>query len=90
MRDWAERDLKNYLAGHEDSIESGENDFGDLKHLFIYMFGREPRTTKQMIEDGGPARCFDYWHSGGPWGVPQKCPTCNEAPPDSLGEGQSR
>jgi len=38
-------ELKDYLEYHEDDIFHGINDFGDLKEVFKYYFGRYPRET---------------------------------------------
>ena len=38
----AEGDLRMYLENHEWDIAIGENDFGDLRSVFIVVLGREP------------------------------------------------
>jgi hypothetical protein len=42
--------LSQYLNQHEDDIACGINDFGDLKGLFIEMFGRSAREHKKQGE----------------------------------------
>ncbi len=36
--------LKSYLSSHEDDIFNGINDFGDLRALFLILFGRPAKA----------------------------------------------
>ena len=43
-------DLFMYLQTHEHDIEYGENDFGDLKRLFVAIFERDPRPLYNKVQ----------------------------------------
>ena len=36
--------LADYLSAHESDIAAGINDFGDLRHVFKEVIGREPQA----------------------------------------------
>ena len=38
----AKAQLEQYLLYHEDAIDAEENDFGDLRKVFVDIFNREP------------------------------------------------
>ena len=42
-------DLFMYLQIHEHDIADGENDFGDLKRLFVAIFERDPKPLYNKV-----------------------------------------
>ena len=49
------KELKQFLADHEEDIAMDINDFGDLENIFVDIFGREPedrdghRTSRYIV-----------------------------------------
>jgi len=41
ISDDAAQDLVDWLAAHEKDISDGINDFGDLRRVFMQIFGRK-------------------------------------------------
>lgn len=43
--------IQVYLLSHETDIAIGENDFGELKDVFTYLFGREPVNSLEKLNN---------------------------------------
>ena len=50
MKEETKQLLISYLADHEEDIAWGENDFGELKPVFIEFIGRDPIKTQPLSQ----------------------------------------